>query len=126
MTKYEFINKFAQLNKSGLFTREALSGILNKELNIDCYVKLDKNGNRPLILFIDNNPVLNQLPDESAYDFYERVCLWVKTKQIMVLNDVLHQNLAGIFSHSQDGAAAHPKLIIKCQNLYKEVILVIY
>ena len=83
MTKDEFINKFAQLNKSGLFPREAISGILNKELNIDCYVKLDNNGNRPLILFIDNNPVLNQLPDELAYDFYERVCLWVKTKQIM-------------------------------------------
>ena len=39
----------------------------------------------------------------------------------MVLDEVLHQNLAGFFSHSQDGAAAHPKLILKCQNLYKEV-----
>ena len=37
----------------------------------------------------------------------------------MVLDEVLHQNLAGFFSHSQDGAAAHPKLILKCQNLYK-------
>lgn len=40
----------------------------------------------------------------------------------MVLNESLHNKLATILSQSQEGTACHPKLVTKCQQLFKEVI----
>ncbi len=35
----------------------------------------------------------------------------------------LHKSLTEILNKSQDGAAGHAKLLLRCQSLYKEVII---
>ncbi len=38
-----------------------------------------------------------------------------------MLTEEIRSNLARLINQSQDGVACHPKLIIKCQQLFKHV-----
>ena len=40
----------------------------------------------------------------------------------MVPNEILHQTLGNLIGQSQESAASHPKLIVRCQTIFREVI----
>ena len=44
-----------------------------------------------------------------------------KNIKLKMLTEEIRSNLARLINQSQDGVACHPKLIIKCQQLFKQV-----
>jgi len=44
----------------------------------------------------------------------------------MLTTEEIRTNLAKLINQSQESVASHPKLLIKCQQLFKEVHLFIF